>query len=521
VLILAPFLVLISTAAFIAFLGVVRPRFVYHWVLAAIGSMAAWVLMWITAAQVPVVIGVLEGNFQGLALPTLAFRVDEITWPLGLAVVTLTLAVIFTDASRAAETSWLVWAGDLGLSAVGLAAVMAGNPSTMLLAWTIVDLIELGILLRQLDREEMRRRAFIFFAMNLLGTLVVFGAMIAAGSEGVRMNLDRIPAQSVVYLILAVGLRMGVFPLQVAFLRDVHHQRGQGTLLRLIPPVVSLSLLAHSSVVEVSAAWRLLLLFSAVLASAYGGIAWARSENELRGRLFWIIGVAGLCFASAVQGQQGAVLAWGLALLYPGAALFLSSVRRKLMLPIGILSLFTFSALPFSPTYAGLRMYQPLQPFLLLMPLAQLLLIGGYTRFMLKETEPLTGVEPWVRIIYLIGLAILPVTHIASVYIGPPIMAQGSIPIWPLLVVLGLAMIGVVAYWRKWHVPDNLFNRLDRFFSLRWIDNLIVWGSSLLEQTAQLITRTVEGEGGVLWTLLFLVMLVSILSQLGTGGGGL
>ncbi len=519
-LVLDPFLVLISTAAMIAVLGILRPRFVYHWLLAAVGVISAWVLMWLTMARVPVVIGVLEGNYQGLSLPTLSFRIDEIAWPLGLAVVTLTLAVIFTDASRAAETSWIVWAGDLGLSAVGLTAVMAGNISTMLLAWTIVDLIELGILLRQLDREEMRRRAFIFFAMNLLGTMIVLAAIISAGSGGVRMNLDRIPSEAVVYLILAVGLRMGVFPLQVAFLPGVHHQRGQGTLLRLIPPIVSVALLARVSVVEVSATWRVILLFSAALASVYGGVAWARAEDEIDGRLFWIIGVAGLCFASAVQGQQGAVLAWGLALLYPSGALFLSSVRNKLMLPIGILSLFAFSALPFSPTYAGLRMYQPVQLFLLFLPLAHLLLIGGYVRFMRRETEPLSGVEPWVRVIYITGLALLPTTYIVSVFVGPRIMVAGGIPIWPLLVELGIVAVGVVAYWRKWHIPDTVFDWLDRIFSLAWIEFVVRWIFNAMARIAQLVTEMLEGDGGILWTLLFLVMLVSILSQLGTSGGG-
>ena len=331
------------------------------------------------------------------------------------------------------------------------------------------------------------------------------------------MNLDRIPSESVVFLILAVGLRMGVFPLQVAFLPDVHHQRGQGTLLRLIPPAVSLSLLAHISVVEVSSAWRFVLLFSAVLASLYGGIAWMRAENELRGRLFWIIGMAGFCFASAVQGQQGAVLAWSLALVYAGAVLFLASVRQKVMLPIAVLSLFALSSLPFSPTYAGLRMYQPIQILLFLFPLGHLLLISGNVRHMFRETEPLSGVEPWVRVIYITGLTILPVTHIVSVFIGPPVLAEGNIPIWPLLAVLGLAVIGVIAFWRKWQIPNSIFDRLDRVFSLRWLESVIVWISDAAGQVAQLVTGMLEGDGGVLWTLLFLVMLVSILSQLGTG----
>jgi hypothetical protein len=520
-LLLIPGLVILGAAVLISLLGLFRPRFSYHWLIAVTGALAAWVVMWLMVTRLPLEIGPLEGNFQGLALPSLSFRGDEITWPLGLAVSTLLLSVLLTDVGRVAETSWIIWAGDLGLAALGIVAVMAGNPSTMLFAWTVVDLIELGILLRQLREEAMRRRAGVFFATNLLGTIMVLAAIIAAGGAGVRMNFYQIPAQSVIYLILAVGLRIGVFPLQVAFLRDVHHQRGQGTLLRLIPPAVSISLLAHSATTQISAGWKTALLIFAALAAVYGAIVWIRSKDELRGRLFWIVGFAGLTFAAAVQAQQGAVLAWGLAILYPGALLFLSSVRTKRIMPLGILSLLAISAVPFSPTYAGLRLYQPVHILLFLLPLAHVLLMGGYLRFMRLQTEGLSGVEPWVGVSYYIGLGLLPITYIAASYLGPRITAEGPIPIWPLMVNLGGIVLGVVAYWRKWQIPAEIFERLDKVFSLRWVFSVIRWADGVLGQGMRMITHLLEEDGGVLWTLVILVILASVLGQLTLAGGGI
>jgi hypothetical protein len=391
----------------------------------------------------------------------------------------------------------------------------------MVLAWTIVDLIEVGILLRQLKEERMRRRAAVFFATNLLGTVAVFAAIIAAGGVGVGMTLDLIPQQAVVYVILAVGLRIGVFPLQVAFLRDVNHQRGQGTLLRLIPPAVSLSLLAHSATAPLSAGWRIAFLVFALLAAIYGAVAWIRSKDELRGRLFWIIGFAGLTFAAAAQGQQGAILAWGLAILYPGAFLFLSSVRTRGIILVGILSMITFSAIPFSPTYAGLRVFQPFHVLVALLPLANILLIGGYMRFLLRQTEPLTGVEPWVRITYVIGLVLLPAVFLASSFLAPKIAAEGVIPIWPLLINLGGIGIGVLGYRRKWKIPENIFENLDKVFSLRWTFTVVRWLDDQLGRFAALVTQMLEEDGGVLWTLLILVIMASVIGQFTTNGSGL
>lgn len=517
---LVPILSLLLTAALIGLLRIVRPKFAYHWLIAVFGALIAWVAIWVMRAQVPVFYGTPESSYQGIPLPSFSLGVDAITWPLAVAVATLGLAVLLTDVSRAAETSWDIWAGDLGLTAMGIGAVLAGNFVTMLLVWTLVDVVEIGILFRQIRLEERRRRILIFFFTNLLGSMAVVASFIAAGEIGSVVPLDSIPNQVEVYLILAVGLRMGVFPLQVSFLSDQQDQRGQGTLLRLIPPAASLSLLVHVSASQVPANWKTILMAFAVLAALYGAIAWVRVVNELRGRLFWIIAMAGMAFTAAVQSEQAAALAWGLALLYPGAFLFLASVRTRAMLPIGLLSVLALSALPFSPTFAGLRIYQDPHPLVFLLPLAQLVLLVGYVRHMIQETEPLTGVEPWVKAVYVIGLSILPLSHFVSTFLGPQTAVEGIVPVWPLLAIAGFAGLGALAYWRKVRIPATVFIQLDKVFSLRWIDRLLEWSGKALEQLVAGITLLLEGDGGVLWALVFLAMLVSILGQL-SGGGGL
>lgn len=517
---LLPILSLLLAAALISLLRIVRPKFVYHWLIAVFGSLTAWIAIWLMRAQVPLSYGTPESDYLGVPLPSFSLQIDAETWPLAVAVATLGLAVLLTDVSRAAETSWDIWAGDLGLTAMGIAAVLAGNFVTMLLVWTLVDVVEIGILFRQIRQEERRRRILIFFFTNLLGSMAVVASLIAAGEIGAVVPIDSIPDQVEVYLILAVGLRMGVFPLQVSFLSDQQEQRGQGTLLRLIPPAASLSLLVHVSASQVPDRWKTILMVFAVLAAVYGSIAWARVTNELRGRLFWIIAMAGMTFTAAVQSQQAAALAWGLALLYPGALLFLASVRTRAMLPMGLLSVLAMSSLPYSPTFIGLRIYQDPHPLVFLLPLVQLVLVVGFLRHMIRETEPLTGVEPWVKAVYMIGLSILPFSHFLSSFLGPQIAVEGNVPIWPLLAIAGLAGLGALAYWRKISIPAAVYIQLDKVFSLRWIDRLLEWFGKALEQLVAGITLLLEGDGGVLWALVFLAMLVSILGQL-SGGGGL
>jgi hypothetical protein len=520
VLTLLPIFSLLTAAAVITLLGVLRPRFVYHWLIAVFGALVSWGSLWFLRFQLPGIFGAAETSYLGLPIHSIFFRIDDETWPLALAVATLGLAVLLTDVGRAAGTSWIIWAGDLGLTALGITATLAGNLATTLMAWTLVDIIELGILLRQVRKEDLRRRILGFFFTNLLGSMAVVAALIASGNTEPVISLDRIPPGVEIYLILAVGLRMGVFPLQVTFLRDQHHQRGQGTLLRLIPPAASLSLLVHVSASQVPAKGRTILIAFAVFAAVYGSIAWARAENELRGRLFWIIAMAGITITAALQLQQGAVIAWSLALVYSGAVLFLASVRTKPMLPIGLFSVLALTSLPLTPTYAGIQMYNQPEFLLYLLPLVQLLLIVGFIRHMKQETEPLTGVEPWVKVVYFIGLGILPAAHFLTAFFTPQLSQADPTPLWPLLLMVGYGVIGAVAFWRGIRIPGVVFLQLDKVFSLRWIDRIIGWAGKVLEQLVAWITLLLEGDGGMLWALVFLVMLISVLGQVSGGMGG-
>lgn len=487
--------------------------------MAVFGALVAWGGVWILRSRLPLSFGVLDSMFGNLPLPSLAFQGDQITWSLALAITTLTLAVLLTDAGRAAETGWVIWAGDLGLGALGVASVIAGNPGTLLLTWMMIDVVELGILLRQVRREEVRRRVLVFFATNILGSVMVIGAVAAARATGVPLNFQNIPPESEIYLILAVGLRMGVFPLQVAFLQDVHHQRGQGTMIRLIPPAASLSLMVHTAAISTPTAWRGVLLFFSVLAAGYGAVAWARARDELQGRIYWIIATAGFAFTGAIQSQQSGALAWGLVMLYPGAYLFLSSIRTRRMLPLGILGLLSLTALPFTPTSAGLRIYQPFHFWLVPLVAAQAVLMVGYLIHMVRHTKPLSGVEPWIQGVYYAGLAVLPLTHLASSFLGPGLSPGAGMPYWSLVLMLAFLIIGVMGYLNGVRIPDNVYLQLDRFFSLRWAYTLINWVFITVGRLVAGVTVLLEGEGGVLWTLVILAILLSLLGQAGTGGG--
>ena len=521
-LILLPILLLLLTAAAIVLLAWRRPTSSYFWILAAGGAFFAWIGVWVLRSRIPETFQIALWESHELLPDPPVLLVDAVSWPFALALATLVLAVIFTDVGRVLGTGWQTWAGDLGVTALGILAVLAGNPLTLIMAWMLIDVLEMYILFRQVKTPEFRQRVMVFFSTNMVGIMLVLWAMTSSRTTGLPpLTFEHIPSAAAVFMIIGAGLRMGVFPLQVAFLQDVHQQRGQSMLIRLIPPAASLVLLVRTAYTGVPADWKLLLFAFAAVAAVYGGVSWARAKDELSGRIFWMVGVSGLAFASTLQSSPAAALAWSLVFLYSGAILFLASLRETWMLPIGLLGLFSLTTLPLSPTMKGAELYSHFHPFSLLLIIAQTGLILGYIRHMIRPAEKLEGVERWVRLIYPLGLALVPLTHfLAGNWLAPGLGTASASPAWPGLIVFILVIGMGVLVWRGVQLPDRAFSIFNQLFSLDWFYRLLGWIYNTIGQALAFVTSSLEGEGGVLWALLLVALLVSLISQLSAGGGG-
>jgi len=256
------------------------------------------------------------------------------------------------------------------------------------------------------------------------------------------------------------------------------------------------------------------------LAALFGGVTWVAARDELDGRPFWILGMASLAFAAALRGQAQASLAWGISLLLSGGLLFLISSRHRYLLVLAFLGCMGMSALPFTPSWQGVRLYAaPFTPSLLLFLLAQAALLAGYVRHTLQPGHPLSGVERWTWAIYPAGLALLPLAHFFVAWWGwsqagyPPL--AGS---WPGVAALLLVGLVFTRTRKVTHQALPVVTFLREFFSMGWFYGLLWSVYHLLRRGISSINLILEGEGGFLWTLLLLTLLLSLLMQPGLGG---
>jgi hypothetical protein len=274
-----------------------------------------------------------------------------------------------------------------------------------------------------------------------------------------------------------------------------------------------LALLAHIPAGSLSSAFTPYLIALATIAALYGGWMWLRAPDELTGRPYWIIGLAALSVISALSDNPLGAVAWGCALVLVGGALFLASVQHVWLNRALLVGAWSLSSLPFSLTAsAWLGNLGFFIPFVIV---AQALLIAGFVRHALRPggRDSLDTQESWTRSVYPAGIILLVALQLVLGWIG----WDGALQVgaWLQAIIASLLTFGLVwatprfrilnpirAHWVN-PASSNATNMYSSFWSVYRI----------FERISLAITTALEGNGGVMWTLLFLVLFISLLSQ--------
>ncbi len=506
-------LIFFITAITLIILKIYQPGSRYAWLVAIGGAALALASVFIWQTQMNFVLAITAWQPVELFTNPIAFRADSFTWPYALSLSALTLSVLLTAVASPIFENTFTWAGTLALGGIGLLAVTADNPITLLLVWSALDLTELITQLRSVDGPSNSEKVVVAFSTRALGLGLLIWANVVSISSGNAFDFVSMPAGAGLYLVAAVGLRMGVLPLHLPFSLDSNLRRGFGTSLRLVSAASSLALLSHIPAASLTSTLTPFLLILTISAAIYGGWMWLRAPDVLTGRPYWIISLAALSVASALSGNSAGSVAWGCSLILLGGSLFLSSIQHPWLNRVLLVGVFSLSTLPFSLTAsAWLANIGFFFPFI---AIAQALAMAGYIRHALRPSgrDSFDSQPTWTRTVYPAGIGLLIFAQILLGVVGWDGARQ--IGAWTLAVAASLLTFGLV-----WATPRfRILNPVRAHWASPSTNQTpspygFLWGIyRFFSQLSKTISATLEGDGGLMWTLLFLVLFVSLMSQ--------
>lgn len=506
-----------------------KPKIARAWLIALVATTLAWVAMLFLRLYLPTNLTLLSWKAGELFNSKTTLTLDYHNWPYAIALLTICMATIFTDTTQTNSPSApLRWAGSIAIVLINLVGLLAGNPLTLAIAWALVDVIELLYMISLRLSYENSRALATSFTIRLLSLFTLILATAIGWRSQPDFTLHEIPSNANLVFLLAVSLRLGILPLKLPFLNTDELRQGMAVLLRFAPAASALVLLTHLAVIPqiLPPAWLLALRVVTALAALYSTLMFATRPDKFASRPYWLVALSSFAMQCALQGNPLASRAWGLALLLSGALLYLFEppIRRIRFLPLlGIIGLV---GLPYTLAASGweglIGAEFTFRSFVFIFPHALLLI--GYLRYALESNIAITALEKHARITFPIGLVlILQTILILNVTGWPGILTPGLW--WPPAASLVLVGLSVLAFFKLGlKVPfTNLEQRLpfyriahailagiQAFFSLDWV---YIAGNFLGKQIGKvtnLITELVEGEGGILWSLVFLIALTTL-----------
>ncbi len=440
---------------------------------------------------------------------SLSLGVEPAAWPFALSVTALTLAVLLTAPARGARRP-LGWGSSLFILAAGMPALFSANFLTLTLAWALLDAVELSVLLLQAATNVERRRIAAVFAARFGGMMT---AAWLAAVQGAGSIVARRSVTFEIGLLLAVAMRLGVFPPHVPFLRESQPlRRGLGTTLRLVSPAASLWLLAGIAGGELFPRWMSWLMGAALLAGLAGALGWLTASDALDGRPFWVLGISSLAVGAALSGHPYAAVSWGVVMIVCGGTLFLASLREPALAWIPLLATALLVGLPYTPGWNAAQGYLPLKGGVSWLWMAvHFLMTAGYVRF-LWPGSPSPLLTRGERAAYALGMALL---LGSGIFLGVRLSVQAGPGGWehlPGLAGGALLLGGIRRFGDRLPRPKGrLFRSLPRLLSFEWFYRRL-WGAfRFLTVISQNLAALLEGESGLLWMLVLLLVLIAAL----------
>jgi hypothetical protein len=240
----------------------------------------------------------------------------------------------------------------------------------------------------------------------------------------------------------------------------------------------------------------------------------------MTGRPFWLIGMGSLAVAAALRANPIGAAAWGCAIILSGGALFLSSEPNKWLLRALLVGAWGMSTLPFSLTATGWNSGMPnalltwlALPFLIA---AQAMLIAGLIRHSQRITTRVSNEEQpiWARNVYPVGIAILLLVTILLGLFG----WSGTLQLGNLFVggTVSLLALGLLSLTPRLRILNPVRAHWVRPVNPSWLDwiSQFLWGVyRQLRRVSEGISNVLEGESGIMWTLLFLALFISFFTK--------
>ncbi len=530
--ILAPAILLLITAAVIVILHTFRPRFNATWLIAVMGSFFSWLTLLFLRFRLPTSLVYLQWDISKFYQDSPSLVIDYSSWPYAFAIGTLILAIVLSSPVNLRSRAEIInLAGNIAITGLSYFAVLASNLVSLLIGWAAIDIIEIMVLLRNYPESRNNQRIIIGFTSRIGGLMLIFWAIVL-GSRigGYQTDFSNLSPSVGLPVLIGIGLRLGLLPVHLTYTHETNIRRSQGNLFRFIPPATALVLLSRIPLETLSFGFVAVIRVLTFLAAFYGIVRWLMEKRELDLRPYWVMILCSFAVLSTLNGQSAASVSWGVSMVLIGGSLFLHKTKTPFIMGLLVAGLILFSGVPFSSNASGLAglMGSPnLLDELISLTLFVTLLVGLFRRITLKPALP-EGQERIIYLTYPLSILIMILSYVLIGVFGWK--GSRTLGAWPAVLTGTILVLLFILIYKKrssWFIGlQNLFARIAQQYSFltpviekvtrfSWIYDIFGWFFKFIGKFVNWFTFLLEGNSGLLWGIVFLVLLIMFIGGRG------
>ncbi len=498
------------------------------WILPALIIFICWlvfILLPVSESTSPLVI-------PWLSLPRsykadLEFQLTPLNWPLVFMVISLNLAYFLTMPSRLeSEKRTMIWIGWLLLSTLTMVSLCAGNIISLIFSWTCIDLVDFSYLHIFVSNVKSDRVTTSNYSSRILAIVFLILALVTStdGSGNLTSDVDNMTRS--ILLFIAAILQTNVLPIRSKTENDCNDDNFPFFLSKIIPVLTGSSLLANLPVNIFPELWNqvfsYLLIILAIFALLYKSIL-----KGILSRGNWDLVIVVLSLTSFLMGNSKLAISWAVIFVVLEGMLTLYTLRHRNLMAFHILCIISFSGLPYTIGLPGVG-YQ-ITSANSIIGIVTLILFSILAIQYFNEAKRLKDnfleIRTHYQASYLFGLFLFSISPVIIAVKSSFSLVESINYWWIAVIYLVLVLIGLLLTKKfsfekiliKINVIQGAMSLVENFLQFKWISVFWQWIYSIFHELIDLLTQMLEGEGGVIWTFVLLVLFLSLLAARGYG----
>ncbi len=518
-----PIFILLGAAVAVVILQFVPKGTGIAWLVSIVCSIVAWIFVLFIKSRLPF-------SFSGQLLLDLginyaipSFQIDIITWPFVLSVCAIVIGAIITSSARIGlDANCREWSSILLLGVLGIFGCIASNILTVTVVLGLFDLVDIAIIFitgqsNGAFSENLKHVAWRLISLIIFMTAFAWeNSLTGAGDDWKSL----LPGPG--YLILA-GCMLRLAFLPSLKLTGLPRKSANGLFVSrvIIGFLISTAIIIQLPFQQGESLWKNVLLIY-LLVVALIGTFWLIRNREREQPIAWQLFAGSLVCAEYLYGFSAAGIFFSISIIAIAELFILEYPISLFTKGVGVLAIIGFSGLPFTPNNTGLAGFNwngQVPGFLFLLP-AILVFFSFINNLKRKESMVNPMGERWASFLSPTGLIIPVITPWVISFNWLPNGMGLNISIQAIIMTIAgsaLFLATILHLFPSLILPERIMSVVNQ--SIKPVKALLPKNENLpeevIKQPYKFVTELFEGDGGILWAILCLVLVITILRSLG------